>query len=178
MTTSFDGPTPTEKFQRDTLQLYADGDREFERELIEEYRTSVQAHLPQLVEILAKDTFTHDDEEGAVLHSHDIKGCSSYIGAEAVRFVSGKMEQYCKVKDYKEASKYSAELQKEVTRIFSILDKYLADPEAELDVEGDGDVDANNNNTDKSNNNDKADPKKEEAKKDGASTPSSTSQKS
>jgi len=116
----FDGPTPTDRFQQQTLADYTEGDHEFERELIETYKTSVLEHLPKLGLSLEAE-----DEKESILHSHDIKGSSSYIGAEAVRFVSGKMEAYCKENDMKEAYKHYPELQKEVEEIIKILDNYM-----------------------------------------------------
>ncbi|EFA76957.1 Hpt domain-containing protein [Heterostelium album PN500] len=121
MNTDYTGPTPTERFQQRVLADYSEGDHEFEAELINSYKVSVEEHLPQLDKSLA----TLDEKE-SILHSHDIKGSSSYIGAEAVRFVSGKIESLCKEKQLEKAAEHLDELKKEVTELFKLLDKYMA----------------------------------------------------
>eukprot|EP01133_Synstelium_polycarpum_P007312 gene7312-8509_t len=120
MISDYAGPTPTIRFQQSVLADYSEGDHEFEEELITSYKTSVAEHLPKLHISLAKG----DDKE-SILHSHDIKGSSSYIGAEAVRFVSGKMEAYCKENQLDKAEGCLPELEKEVSRLFKMLDKYM-----------------------------------------------------
>jgi HPt (histidine-containing phosphotransfer) domain-containing protein len=120
MIADFEGETPEDKFQEHTLQTYSDGDLEFEKDLIVSYKQSIEEHLPKLREALEKD-----DVPEAILHSHDIKGSSSYIGAEAVRFVSGKIEALSKNKNLKEASLHIDELSQEVAVIFVLLDKYM-----------------------------------------------------
>ncbi len=120
MTSEFEGETPTDRFQLVTLQTYSDGDLSFEKELLDSYKQSVTEHLPKLDEALAQDNV-----QESILHSHDIKGSSSYIGAEAVRFLSGKMEALCKQKNLKEAGTILPELKKEVDEIFRILDEYM-----------------------------------------------------
>jgi len=120
MISEIEGEAPTERFQKQTLGDYSEGDHEFERDLIESYKTSIAEHLPKLEEALKKE-----DEKESVLHSHDIKGSSSYIGCEVVRFLSGKMEAYCKQKNMKEAAKFLPELKKEVDEVFILLDKYM-----------------------------------------------------
>jgi histidine phosphotransfer protein HptB len=126
MITEIEGDTPTERFQKQTLADYSEGDHEFERDLIESYKTSIAEHLPKLEEALKTE-----DEKESVLHSHDIKGSSSYIGAEAVRFVSGKMEAHCKQKNMKEAAKHLQELKTEVKEVFILLDHYMKSWETE-----------------------------------------------
>ena len=118
--TDFEGETPQDKFQEHTLQIYSDGDLDFEKDLIESYKQSVDEHLPKLREALEKQ-----DVQESILHSHDIKGSSSYIGAEAVRWVSGKIEALAKQKNLKEASLHIDELSDEVQVIFQLLDKYM-----------------------------------------------------
>jgi len=120
MITEAEGDQPTERFQKQTLADYSEGDHEFERDLIESYKTSIEEHLPKLDEALKTE-----DEKESILHSHDIKGSSSYIGCEVVRYVSGKMEGYCKQKNMREAAKYLPELKKEVKEVFILLDKYM-----------------------------------------------------
>jgi histidine phosphotransfer protein HptB len=127
MSADFEGPTPTDRFQESVLQTYSEGDRDFEQELIDSYKQSVSDHLPKLTRAL-KDS----DLPNSVLYSHDIKGASSYIGAEAVRFLSGKIEALCKQKDLKPAVPIVTELQKEVKEVFKLLDKYMGkEPEEE-----------------------------------------------
>lgn len=121
MASDFEGETPKDRFQQATLQIYSDGDLAFEKELIESYKISISEHLPKLGE-----SFTSDDVDGSILHSHDIKGSSSYIGAESVRFLSGKIEALCKQRNLTEAAIYLPELQKEVEEAFKLLDRYMA----------------------------------------------------
>ncbi|GAM27208.1 hypothetical protein SAMD00019534_103830 [Acytostelium subglobosum LB1] len=120
MISNFDGPTPKERFLSKTLAEYSDGDLEFENELITSYIGSVKEHLPQLEASLKKR-----DEKDSILHSHDIKGSSSYIGAEAVRFLSGKMEAYCKEGQLEKAEEYFDELSAEVDQLFILLEKHI-----------------------------------------------------
>ncbi|GAM24027.1 hypothetical protein SAMD00019534_072020, partial [Acytostelium subglobosum LB1] len=121
MISSFSGPTPTERFQRNVLADYSDSDPDFEVDLITSYKDSVNEHLPQLSESLRSN-----DEKASILHSHDIKGSSSYMGAEAVRFLSGKIEAYCKEGKLDEAANFMEELETEVSELFKLLDKHMA----------------------------------------------------
>ncbi|EGG19361.1 Hpt domain-containing protein [Cavenderia fasciculata] len=133
----FSGPTPTDRFQKEVLADYSDGDQEFENELITSYIASVEEHLPKL-DLSLKEL----DEKESVLHSHDIKGSSSYIGAESVRFLSGKIEHLCKDGHLKKASEHVQELQKEVTAVFIILRKHMNGESLELTKEDQDQIDA------------------------------------
>lgn len=113
--------TPTERFQRQVLQNYSEGDLEFEKDLIESYKTSITERMPKL-----REAFEKEDLADAVLNSHDIKGSSGYIGAASVKFVSGKIEALCRGKNLKDASKFLPELETEVKEIIILLDKYMA----------------------------------------------------
>eukprot|EP01112_Ceratiomyxa_fruticulosa_P007152 TRINITY_DN1847_c0_g1_i10.p1 TRINITY_DN1847_c0_g1~~TRINITY_DN1847_c0_g1_i10.p1 ORF type:complete len:317 (-),score=70.92 TRINITY_DN1847_c0_g1_i10:244-1194(-) len=118
---NFDGPTPKDKFVQETLEGYSDGDVEFAKTLITSYIGSVEEHLP-----LLKESFKEPyDKEGAILHSHDIKGSSAYIGAEAVRFLSGKIEFLLRHDKLQEAKTHYDELDKEVKDVFKILEDYM-----------------------------------------------------
>ncbi|KAF2074578.1 hypothetical protein CYY_004124 [Polysphondylium violaceum] len=121
MSSEFEGPTPTEKFDHSVLENYSEGDAEFENDLIKSYMTSVMEHLPKL-----EDSLKDKDSKNSILHSHDIKGSSSYIGAEVVRFISGKIEAYCKEEKLEEAEKFYIDLKSEVDKVFKILNDYLA----------------------------------------------------
>lgn len=121
MIEDYQGDTPKTRFIEETLQTYSDeGDLEFERELIDSFRTSVYSHLPKL-----KKAMDENDLANATLYSHDIKGSCLYIGADAVRFLSGKMESYCRAERIKDAALLLDELELEVDEIFKILDKYV-----------------------------------------------------
>eukprot|EP01132_Coremiostelium_polycephalum_P002227 gene2227-2744_t len=121
MISDYLGPTPTDKFLQRTLADYSEGDHDFEKDLIESYKNSVTEHLPKL-----KESLKNKDEKESILHSHDIKGSSSYIGAEAVRFVSGKMEAYCKANQLDDAEECLSELELEINDVFKRLDDYMA----------------------------------------------------
>jgi HPt (histidine-containing phosphotransfer) domain-containing protein len=158
--TEFEGPTPKDRFYAQTLENYSDGDVDFTKELVESYQMSVNERLPQL-----RKAFETNDEGEAVLHSHDIKGSSSYIGAEAVRFVSGKIEALCRSKNLKDAEAYLHELEAEVKEVFVLLDKYTAG----LGVEGAegaaAEEETNEKNTDKAEKETEKDTKEKEKEK-------------
>nr|AAC61850.1 RDEA [Dictyostelium discoideum] len=119
MISDYEGPTPTKKFDQDILFDYSEGEKEFTFELLDSYISSVEEHLPELL-----NSFEAKDLKGAVLHSHDIKGSSSYIGCEAVRYVSGKIEAYCKNDELEKAESFYPELKKEVEEVFKILSDF------------------------------------------------------
>ncbi|KAM9975971.1 hypothetical protein ACTFIR_009812 [Dictyostelium discoideum] len=119
MISDYEGPTPTKKFDQDILFDYSEGEKEFTFELLDSYISSVEEHLPELL-----NSFEAKDIKGAVLHSHDIKGSSSYIGCEAVRYVSGKIEAYCKNDELEKAESFYPELKKEVEEVFKILSDF------------------------------------------------------
>jgi len=121
MTSEFEGPVPKEKFDHSVLENYSEGDAEFESDLIKSYMTSVMEHLPKLA-----DSLKEKDSKNSILHSHDIKGSSSYIGAEVVRFMSGKIEAYCKEDKLEEAEKFYSDLKCEVDEVFKLLNSHLA----------------------------------------------------
>ncbi|KAM9988933.1 hypothetical protein ACTFIY_004960 [Dictyostelium cf. discoideum] len=119
MISDYEGPTPTKKFDQDILFDYSEGEKEFTFELLDSYISSVEEHLPELL-----NSFEAKDIKGAVLHSHDIKGSSSYIGCEAVRYLSGKIEAYCKNDELEKAESFYPELKKEVEEVFKILSDF------------------------------------------------------
>ncbi|EGC31102.1 hypothetical protein DICPUDRAFT_92856 [Dictyostelium purpureum] len=120
MISEYQGPTPTDRFIQSVLLDYSEGDHEFERELITSYITSVEEHLPEL-----SKAFEDKNTKDAILHSHDIKGSSSYIGAEAVRYLSGKIEAYCKFDQLQEAESFFPELKTEVEEVIKVLNDYM-----------------------------------------------------
>lgn len=123
MIEDYQGDTPTTRFIMETLHTYSeDGDLEFEQELIDSYKQSVTDHLPKL-----KLALEENDIKNATLYSHDIKGSCLYIGADAVRFVSGKMEALCRAEKLAEAASHLEELETEVEEVLKILDKYIED---------------------------------------------------
>lgn len=124
----FEGDTPTTRFVLETLQTYAD-DFETEKELLEAYKTSITSHLPKL-----KQAFKNNDISNATLSSHDIKGSSSYVGTDAIRFVSGKIEHFCRDDKMVEASKCMEELELEIYETIKILDQYLKEREEEMEL--------------------------------------------
>lgn len=134
----YEGETPIdERFKEEILQNYSEGDTEFERTMIESYKLSVGEHLPKLREALEAD-----DQPNSVLHSHDIKGSSGYIGTNTIRFITGKMEKLCREGSLSTAAENLAELESEVKETFKLLDTYLdnnckedfGDEEEELDT--------------------------------------------
>lgn len=127
---SDDENTEIPKFLPEVLGNYSEGDKEFEKELIDSYKQSITEHLPKL-----KEALENNDLPGSILRSHDIKGSSSYIGAEAVRVVSEKMETLCKGSRIKEASEYLSKLCKETKIVFKLLDEYTGTPSEDVEEE-------------------------------------------
>eukprot|EP01114_Cavostelium_apophysatum_P004580 TRINITY_DN148_c0_g1_i1.p1 TRINITY_DN148_c0_g1~~TRINITY_DN148_c0_g1_i1.p1 ORF type:complete len:119 (-),score=25.42 TRINITY_DN148_c0_g1_i1:267-623(-) len=77
------------------------GDISFERELIDLYRNEFANTLENLTVALASN-----DQKSAILYSHDIKGSSANIGAEAVRLLGERMEYLAREGQLTEASVY------------------------------------------------------------------------
>jgi HPt (histidine-containing phosphotransfer) domain-containing protein len=102
------------------LNEISEGDKEFEKELIELYKEACTEKITLLEESLKE---AHPDN--TILYSHDIKGSSSNIGAEAVRKISERMEILCREHRYKEAYDMLQELQQELTATYSAFDLYL-----------------------------------------------------
>jgi len=73
------------------LQDISGGDMMFERELIELYATEFMTTIDKL-----KSALFNTDTVNITLLSHDMKGSSSNIGAEAVRRVTEQMEMLAK----------------------------------------------------------------------------------
>ncbi|KAN0040707.1 hypothetical protein ACTA71_009045 [Dictyostelium dimigraforme] len=146
MISDYEGPTPTKKFDQDILFDYSEGEKEFTFELLDSYISSVDEHLPELLK-----SFETKDIKGAVLHSHDIKGSSSYIGCEAVRFLSGKIEAYCKNDELEKAESFYPELKKEVEEVFKILDDFKTNWDKNHGDGGGGDNDDNGSQENESN---------------------------
>ncbi|KAK5581696.1 hypothetical protein RB653_001733 [Dictyostelium firmibasis] len=140
MISDYEGPTPTERFDQGILFDYSEGEKEFTFELLESYISSVNEHLPELLK-----SFETKDIKAAVLHSHDIKGSSSYIGCEAVRYLSGKIEAYCKNEELEKAESFYPELKKEVDEVFKILSDFMNN----WDKNNGGDGDSGGDDTDK-----------------------------
>ncbi|KAM9992197.1 hypothetical protein ACTFIZ_012836 [Dictyostelium cf. discoideum] len=157
MISDYEGPTPTKKFDQDILFDYSEGEKEFTFELLDSYISSVEEHLPELL-----NSFEAKDTKGAVLHSHDIKGSSSYIGCEAVRYLSGKIEAYCKNDELEKAESFYPELKKEVEEVFKILSDFKKNWDKNHGDGGDDDgegnesepTDNNDGSGDNENNND------------------------
>lgn len=108
------------RLNKKRLNDISEGDKDFERELIQLYQEACTEKLPFLEEALEKG---HPDN--SVLYSHDIKGSSSNIGAEAVRKISERMEQLCRQNRFQEAFEMLPELRQELTLTYQAFDQYL-----------------------------------------------------
>lgn len=102
------------------LQDIAEGDKDFERELIELYKEACTEKLPFLEEALEAG-----HPENSILYSHDIKGSSSNIGAEGVRRISERMEILTRAHRFKEAFDMIPELKLELNATYIAFDQYL-----------------------------------------------------
>jgi len=131
--------TPDERFEPQVLQNYSEGDQDFERDLIESYKTSVGERIPKL-----REAFNDTNIEEAILHSHDIKGSSGYIGAHTVKLVSSKIEALAREALNRKtnlvaAEKLFPELKLEVDETFKLLDEYMAAMSGATGGDGGGD---------------------------------------
>lgn len=110
----------TIRFDSSRLTEVSDGDAEFEADLIGIYKETCEEKLPLLEEALKKE-----DAENSVLYSHDIKGSSANLGAEAVRKISGDMEMLARKQEYKEAHKLFPDLKQELQETYKVLEDFL-----------------------------------------------------
>ncbi len=102
------------------MQDISEGDRAFEKELIDLYKETCTEKLPLLREALEQHHL-----DNSILYSHDIKGSSSNIGAEAVRRISERMEMFCRNRQFVEAYSLLPELTQELTATYTAFDLYF-----------------------------------------------------
>mmetsp|Transcript_18644 Transcript_18644/g.26129 ORF Transcript_18644/g.26129 Transcript_18644/m.26129 type:complete len:199 (+) Transcript_18644:148-744(+) len=112
------------RFDNTRLNDVSEGDKSFEKELIDIYKQTCDEKLPQLEEALQKE-----DEKNSVLYSHDIKGSSANIGAECIRRVAEKIEKLSRDFKYTEASALIPELRQEFELTYIVFGEYLQDLE-------------------------------------------------
>lgn len=77
--------TPAQRFNKDTLLAYTDGDEEFTKELISTYKGTLETNWPLLLKAFEEKSFTN-----SVLYSHDFKG----IIASSLTFPLRVFEEY------------------------------------------------------------------------------------
>jgi len=107
-------------FDKTRLNEVSEGDLDFEREIITIYRETCDEKLPLLQ--IALET---EDQQNSILYSHDIKGSSANIGADAVKKVSEQMEKLCKESKCKDALAFMQPLRDELQETYKVLEKYL-----------------------------------------------------
>lgn len=107
---------PTIRFNEATLQDFSDGDLDFEKELIDTFKSSVEECISKL-----KVALDENNSKDAYLQSHSIKGMTSYLGAEVVHYLSTKINGLCNDKDLAEAAASLGELEGEVDAVLKIL---------------------------------------------------------
>lgn len=112
------------RFDNTRLNDVSEGDKSFEKELIDIYKQTCDEKLPQLEEALQKE-----DEKNSVLYSHDIKGSSANIGAECIRRVAEKIEKLSRDFKYTEALELIPELRQEFELTYIVFGEYLQDLE-------------------------------------------------
>jgi len=83
------------------LHDVSQNDISFEKELIQVYRDELLKTVVNLETVLRTG-----DKEASVRLSHDIKGSSANIGAEAVRQIGAQMEALCKDSKFSEAATF------------------------------------------------------------------------
>jgi len=100
----------------------SDGDKTFEKDLIDVFRETCEGRVGEL-----EAAFQAENEEDSILLSHDLKGSSSNIGAELIRLVSEKMEMLCRHKKYQEALGCIDQLKRAIADTNKTFDEYFAD---------------------------------------------------
>jgi len=109
------------RLNKKRLQDISEGDKAFEKELIDLYKETCTEKLP-----LLQVALENNDYDNSVLYSHDIKGSSSNIGAEAVRRISERMESLCRNREYREAYSLMPELSQELAATYTAFDLYIS----------------------------------------------------
>jgi len=108
------------RFESWRLRDVSEGDRDFEKDLIDMFRSTTEEKLPSLADVLA-----NQNKEESVLLSHDIKGSSSNIGAELLRLVAERMEHLSRADKFSEALECFPQLRKALTDTNEVFDKYF-----------------------------------------------------
>jgi len=108
------------RFDSSRLNEVSEGDKEFEQDLIVLYKSTCEEKLPLLEKALRES-----DQKNSILFSHDTKGASASIGAEAVRKISEKMEMMSKDGEYQEALLLFPKLKAELKETYKVLEKYV-----------------------------------------------------
>lgn len=109
-----------ERLNLEQLKNVTEGDPEFESEILKLYQEELSSSLEKLVQALELK-----NRKDSTLYSHDLKGSSANIGADAIREIGRVMEEICKDGSLEEAEMYLDQLREEVNEIHSILDKHL-----------------------------------------------------
>jgi len=111
-----DGPD----FDPHQLNDVTDGEKDFQKELVDLYNSTTKERLPMLEKAL-KD----HDKDKSILYSHDIKGASANIGALGVQRVSEKLEKLSRDLKYEEAEDLLPTLTEKLKEIEIILQEHL-----------------------------------------------------
>ena len=101
------------------LHALADGDDEFESELLQMFVEDTFSHLE-----LLKAAIAANDIQQLRREAHHLKGTSANVGAVAMRLAAEKLEQLARIQDYKGSAKLVLGLEDSIKRIqSSLIDK-------------------------------------------------------
>jgi len=109
------------RFESWRLRDVSEGDKDFEKELIDMFRSTTEEKLPTLQEALR----TQNKDE-SILLSHDIKGSSSNIGAELIRLVAERIELLSRAGKFVESLECVPQLRKTLVDTNKVFDEYFA----------------------------------------------------
>jgi len=109
------------------LKEVSSGDKEFEKKLFDTFQEHFGVTFKRLEDALEKKKKKDkmDDENNAVLYSHDIKCSAANLGGVGVKAVSEKIEALCRVFQYDEAAKLLKVLEDEYKKMASAFKSYL-----------------------------------------------------
>ncbi|PRP82625.1 hypothetical protein PROFUN_04930 [Planoprotostelium fungivorum] len=111
-------------FNSERISSMADGDTEFERELIEMFRETVEERIPQL-----DVAFQNRSKDECVFISHEVKGSSANIGADVLFKITGMIEGLSKDNKLDEAILWMPLFKTQFVETCKEFKKYLKEEE-------------------------------------------------
>eukprot|EP01097_Dermamoeba_algensis_P003794 TRINITY_DN2582_c0_g1_i4.p1 TRINITY_DN2582_c0_g1~~TRINITY_DN2582_c0_g1_i4.p1 ORF type:complete len:123 (-),score=20.98 TRINITY_DN2582_c0_g1_i4:15-383(-) len=113
-----------QKFNSAQLQEISGEDLEFEKELIDLYKGEFEAALERI-----KTALEEGNEKEFILYSHDLKGSSANVGADAISAICKTMEKLGKDGKMMEGDKYVPYLEAEYEAFVEVFDQYCLERE-------------------------------------------------
>ncbi|MBI5155039.1 PAS domain S-box protein [Candidatus Poribacteria bacterium] len=114
------GPSEDEEPEIKAVRRAADGDSEFERELIQLYLENARGLIGQL-----DDVVTSGDGEGVLRHAHSLRGSAANVGAEGLAALAGQMEEAAAKRRWDDATSQLVALRREYDRVERLMRHYL-----------------------------------------------------